>query len=241
MINYLLGSKFREDATKSAWFTRHRLRAKIFNSFIPIRILRFVFKKYYEKLDLIDVSSWKSGDIGKNRNPSHFRYADKQGLVQMEDICNRTTKLDKILDLGCNCGRFSNFLFENGYELLYGVDVMPSSFAYMEEWFPKMHVNLKETFSINRFQDYLPKIPDLFFDLTFTRGATVELISPNFPITKEVCRVSRKYVSFLISEDGHAYPRFWQLEFARQGFYLTKLLRPVSSNTTDTLMIFERA
>ena len=241
MIKYLFGAKISENNEKKIWFTRYRYYDKVFNSFIPNKIFTTFLKRYYDKIDKIDVSAWEAGDIGKNKNPQHFKKLTEIDLVQLEDIVSRTDKVTKILDLGCNCGRHLNFLFKNGYRSIYGVDVMPTAFKYMSIWFPKMYLNLKKNLYNTNFQSYLPSVPDQYFDLTFTRGATVELISPNFQIVREMCRVSRSYVSLHISEEGHAYPRFWQLEFARQGFYLSKLLRPVSSSSSDTLMVFARA
>jgi hypothetical protein len=47
----------------------------------------------------------------------------------------------------------------------------------------------------------------------------------------------------VITEAGHAYPRFWEYEFAREGFELTHLRRPASAAAPEhrvSLMTFSR-
>ena len=145
-----------------------------------------------------------------------------------------------ILDMGCNVGRHLNFLFEQGYRNLRGVDFSSAAINDMSRRYPDMHAVSRIT--VASFQDFLASSPEPV-DLIYTRGATFELVHPSFPLIKHVCQVARHYVVMVIRETGHMYPRFWAYEFARQGFELAHSRRPASSLTPQhrvSLLTFQR-
>ena len=104
-----------------------------------------------------------------------------------------------------------------GYSNLFGVDINNLAIEKMKTTFQS--INTKNIFHENA-ESYLLKTESNFFDAVYTYGATVELIPPTFPIVNEICRVSKKFVIFLIEEDGHAYPRFWRYEFKKNNMNL---------------------
>ena len=170
-----------------------------------------------------------------------FEGIDPASQAQMDEIVSLLPDRDaRILDLGCNVGRHLDYLYRQGYRNLHGVDWSSKALQDMAERYPEMHAHAKLTNA--SFETFLRAKPAPV-DLVYTRGATFELVHPRFPLVREVCRVARRYAVLVISEAGHAYPRFWQYEFAREGFELTHLRRPASSAAPDhrvSLMTFTR-
>lgn len=170
-----------------------------------------------------------------------FDGIDPASQSQMDEIMalvpDRTAA---ILDLGCNVGRHLDYLYRQGYRNLRGVDWSANALRDMAQRYPEAHAASKLTCA--SFEQFLSASPEPV-ELVYTRGATFELVHPAFPLIRQVCRIARHYVVMVISEAGHAYPRFWEYEFARQGFELTHLRRPASALTPEhrvSLMTFRR-
>ena len=189
---------------------------------------------------LREAEEWRDAAIGKGRDPSHFVQIDKKEHIFMDEVIACTPGLkDPVLDLGCNCGRFLDYLRERGYTNLHGVDISRAAREYMDEVFPELAkiVDLQ----CATFQEYLSSQPDLSMETVFSHGATVELVHPSFPLIKHICRISKSSVIFLFYETGHSYPRFWEWEFNSHGFYLAKVQRPAVAGTDISLLVFRRA
>ena len=170
-----------------------------------------------------------------------FAGIDPASQVQMDEIMALVADREAaILDMGCNVGRHLAYLYAQGYRNLRGVDWSSAAIRDMSQRYPEMHAHSKLT--IASFEDYLGANPERV-DLVYTRGATFELVHPGFPLVRNVCRIAKRYVVLVISEAAHAYPRFWEYEFARQGFELTHLRRPAAADAPEhrvSLMTFTR-
>lgn len=171
-----------------------------------------------------------------------FYDLDPASIVLLNEVKSlASNKSTSILDMGCNVGRHLNELYQSGWQNLSGVDFSSSAIANMSDKYPDLYQNSKTTAA--SFQEFLPKCNDKY-DLIYTNGATFELVPPSFNLIKNVCRIANKYVVLLIAESGHAFPRCWEYEFARQGFELSHLKRPVvkdiESQRGRSLLVFER-
>lgn len=213
------------------------------------------YKKLFLKIfrfwpRVIEAGNWAKGDIGvKGCDPADFKDISLHSEFLMQSVVARSRgKDDKILDLGCNCGRFLAYLARDGYNNLYGVDISKSALEKMQEWFPE--TSGKVNASHDLFQRYLLKREDQEFDITFTHGATIELVHPSFPIVREVCRVTKNYAILMINENDQRFPHFWEYEFLRNGFVPVEIHRPVSQLVAEegyttgdvlSLMVFRRA
>lgn len=191
----------------------------------------------------IDAQIWMR-DYG---DPSPYRVVTPDSRMLIDHVAERaTSRTSALLDIGCNCGRHLAALADMGFVNLSGVDINPTALAVMSEWFPQLKgkVNIRNELM----QTYLLSQPNRAFDTVFTRGATVELVHPSFPLVRELCRVAAAHVILMIQENAHSYPRLWSLEFLRHGFALEKLVRPVQreqgvaydNNAAHTLLIYRR-
>jgi SAM-dependent methyltransferase len=177
----------------------------------------------------------------KHPTVTAFEGIDPASQAQMDEIMALVPDRNAaILDLGCNVGRHLDYLYGQGYRNLRGVDWSASAIRDMAVRYPEMHAHSKLVSA--SFQDFLSGEPEPA-DLVYTRGATFELVHPRFALVHHVCRVARRYAVLVISEAGHAYPRLWEYEFAREGFELIHLRRPASASAPDhnvSLMTFSR-
>lgn len=170
-----------------------------------------------------------------------FEGIDPASQVQMDEIMGLVPERSaSILDMGCNVGRHLAYLYGQGYHNLRGVDWSSAAIGDMASRYPEMHAASRLTTA--SFEDFLRGDPEPA-DLVYTRGATFELVHPGFPLIHHVCRIARRHVVLVISEAAHAYPRFWEYEFAREGFELTHLRRPASPAAPEhrvSLLTFTR-
>jgi len=204
-----------------------------------VRIIRIAFLKVFWFWPRVyDALEWSEGSIGGRRNPDHFVDIKNDEYLLVDEVDERASGYeDIILDLGCNSGRFLNNLYIRGYTNLRGVDISRAALDNMGNVFPELYQNI--TTSCMTFQEFLYNSADNTIDVLFSRGATVELVHPSFPLIYHICRVTKKTVVFMINESGHSYPRFWEWEFNKQGFVLSKVKRPLEvGNGYVSLMVF---
>ena len=203
-------------------------------------LLRRVFLKFlWFWPRLREAEEWRDAAIGKRRDPSHFVLIDNKEHMFMDEVLASTPGLnDPILDLGCNCGRFLNYLRQWGYTNLHGVDISHAACEHMDMVFPELAKIVH--FQCGTFQQYLSSQSALSMETVFTHGATVELVHPSFPLIKHICRITRSSVIFMFFETDHSYPRFWEWEFNSHGFYLAKVQRPAVAGRDISLLVFRR-
>ena len=176
---------------------------------------------------------------------SQFRYwtnAEKhdhgyEKFIEMNDRSERILKTileysntnDRILDICCNVGRVLNALAHKGYNNLYGFDINPVAIENFEKQFKYKDKN-KVNISVDYAERYLFNQKDDGFDVTYSLGASLELIPSHFDLVYHISRITKKYHICLINENGHAYPRFWRYEFKK--FFSTMDCINVESNRT---------
>lgn len=178
----------------------------------------------------------------KHPTVAAFEGIDPASQAQMDEIMALVPdRHAAILDLGCNVGRHLDYLYRQGYRNLRGVDWSVTAIRDMAQRYPETHDNSQVASA--SFRDFLTSSGAEPVDLVYTRGATFELVHPGFPLIHHVCRIAKRYAVLVISEAGHAYPRFWEYEFAREGFELAHLRRPASRAAPEhnvSLMTFSR-
>lgn len=208
---------------------RNRRFEKLWNTFVHVK---------FPWIRGLPAEYWETRLVGEAHGPHQFVELQSSSPVLIDEVARHVSGTSApILDLGCNVGRHINALYKLGYTNLYGVDVQREAFEHMDRVFPevKKMAHLEQ----GTFQDYLPRVANHFFEVIFTHGATLELVPPPFPICRHLARATSRAVILAIDENGHAYPRLWETEFARAGFLLTKLLRPAAPDSCMSLLVFK--
>lgn len=124
-------------------------------------------------------------------------------------------KEDKILDICCNSGRILSKLKTKKYINLNGFDINDIAIKQSKKIFKNLkNANLK----ISSAEKFLEIAKSNSYDVTFTLGASIELLPPTSDIVKNIHRITKLFFICLIHTDGHKYPRFWEYEFQKSGF-----------------------
>jgi len=217
---------------------------KTCNTFLIIKIIKKDYKNNFKKklyfLEYISKFLWFIPNnyqkrywyfADKNQKHDYTKYIHMSGSTNkfVNEIKNYSNSKDKVLDICCNVGRFLDDLNKSGFNDLYGFDINLKAINEMQKIFPNInHKKIKCTSA----EEYLSSVDDNFFDITYTYGATIELIHPSFPVIKQISRITKKYFICNISENGQAYPRFWRYEFKKNKFKIVKSTLSKDSETT---------
>jgi len=196
------------------------------NTFIPRFILGLSPNRFWSQ------QHWQKQGHGNMHGYNHYCTERPAIAVILAETYRLIQKDASILDLGCNCGYMINRLKHEGYNNITGVDINQNAIEY-----GKKHFGLQDTELIcGSFEDILPRIyrENRKFELVYTIGATVELVHPSFDIIKYLCEISDRYIILIISLHDHSYPRFWEYEFNRHGFAVTKYITPYDSSDLIT-------
>ena len=199
-------------------FKKFTTLRKIRNTFFawPIKLSKKGFIFSTAKILRYDSIIWT--------NESHYKVdfysdIDDDAILLLEEVKKNTHKDEKILDICCNVGRHINFLVENGYNNLYGFDIMKPAIDKMDNFFQNIDKRKIENCNID---EYFKSKEDGYFDYAYTHTATLELIHPSFNIGHILNKKVKKGFTFYINEDGHSYPRYWRYIFRLNGFNLMK-------------------
>tara|TARA_X000001316_G_C921417_1_gene35810 strand:+ start:993 stop:1865 length:873 start_codon:yes stop_codon:yes gene_type:complete len=197
---------------------------------------------------VMDAVYWSGADESGPGRPDNYAEQTEDIRYLAAEVAGLAASADApVLDLGCNCGRCLASVADLGLTNLHGVDININAISRMIDYFPILDKRVNATRDF--MQRYLDAAADRSFDIVFTRGATVELVHPSYPLIANICRISREHVVLVIRENGFSYPRDWIGEFESNGFLLIKLLRPLhqclkdrSSKTGEgiSLMVFSR-
>lgn len=172
----------------------------------------------------LPASYWAHQDAVGPHGTEQYRNLDEWSYQFLEAIQRYTTRIDTVLDVGCNHGRHLRALWRRGYRRLTGVDVVATTTS-------RYFRGLRGTF-----QDLLPACRDQSYDAVVSYGATVELVPPTFPIVWHLSRIAKLVIVLCIQEYGHAYPRLWTREFAWAGWRVVER-SPCGQNM---LLVFQR-
>lgn len=234
---FYLNTRFKEKIFNT-FFQFHFLWGYIFSNNNPLNLKsninfldRIIYKLFWFWPRNYEATVWQNSEIGSLKDAHQFTNFnnDKEDVeILVEKIIRYNQKKEaRILDLGCNAGRISQLLLNKGYKNLYGVDISIQSRDLMKKLYPELYKTLK--YERNLFQNYLSKCEDKYFETVFSMGATLEMVHPSFPLIKNICRITTNNIIITIKDSSHSYPRFWEYEFNKYGFYLKELFRNESS------------
>lgn len=127
-----------------------------------------------------------------------YKSTDSARLI-VDTWKDHVSKSDKIIELGCNSGRNINYLYNNGYKNITGIDINRKAIQTMKKELPEIYKKCKpKTSEIGHF---LNKLKDNENDVTFTIGV-LQAIHPNnsMNIFKNIVRTTSKYIVIIEKE-----------------------------------------
>jgi SAM-dependent methyltransferase len=151
----------------------------------------------------------KDHNLSKNYNREHTQQRSRY-LVGMFDKYN-VDKNSNILEIGCNCGRNLNHLYNAAYKNLNGIEINSEALKNMKEFFPRLKANC-----INgNIEDNILFYKDNEFDVIYTMAVIQHLHIDSNWIFEHVSRICKKYL-ILIELDTRDYEKI----FGSLGFTL---------------------
>jgi SAM-dependent methyltransferase len=225
--------------TKDSIYRCGQYIQKIINTFVPAPVFQLSPWKNWATMH------WGEQDLGDVHGYHHYCTYQPRIPVLVNELNTRVSMKSSILDLGCNCGFYVSTLKKEGYENLSGIDISKNAIEYGKKNFDMEGIDL----TADSFQEALPRAvaKNIRYDVVYSMGATIELVHPSFDIVKFICLCAKEYVILNIFEWGHDYPRFWEYEFNRHGFFLVKCIRPYNGaeldktiENIDSFLVFKR-
>ena len=213
---------------------------KIKNTFLTPKYSLENLTKFYENdnlsLRIISKIFWFLPNSSQYRywgNAEELDHGYKK-FIKMDSLSEKvfntvleySSKDDAILDICCNVGRVLYALSLKGYHKLYGFDINSTIIENSKEFNFNCDIKLESDYA----ESYLTQQEDNKFDVTYSLGASLELIPSHYNLIYHISRITKKYHICLINENGHAYPRFWRYEFKK--FFSTMDCINVESNRT---------
>ncbi len=191
---------------------------RAFNSLLPTTA-HSLLSPYYSRRRSRFQADWsvKTNDSPMHR-PEQYTELDKKTRLLADCVERYTGKDASVLDLCCNSGRNLVELWNRGYRDLQGVDINANAIAFSKTYAP--HIQADAKLLASPLETFFPKVADKRFDVAISRGTSIEFIAPDFPLVREICRVTRRFCMLLLQPAALPYPRIWRYEFERQGFTL---------------------
>jgi len=186
------------------------------------------------------------GRKGTKRNIEN--YLDKErNKGKSEAILKKiySTNIDKtlpVLEIGCNAGRNLNYLFENGFTNLYGIEINPTAIKILKEKFPEM--GSKTKFFIGALEDEIEKITNNQIYLTFTMGVLQHIHPESNWVFKEISRITSNYIITFENESlytiGGNFPRDYGKIFTELGWKLISTSIYVHNNLPVAVRVLKK-
>ncbi len=140
--------------------------------------------------------SWinRTADDKSGHGPIRYTRYDTKIIVMFKNVYQYINPNSKILDVGCNSGGVSNYLYNLNYKNIYGFDINYDAINKVgPTHFPEMFQT--GNFHCNNCTVGFDKYKDNFFDLVFSKGLLFNISYDNIHNTiMNMIRVSSKYI-----------------------------------------------
>ena len=191
-------------------------------------------------------SIWKDEEHLKKcgEDPSDYVYVKHTSEYLFEQVSSlpNISKQSPILEIGCNVGRNLNYLFEKGYQNIFGIEISQKAVNLMREYYPDMSKHV--TIFHGSVEDEIIKLRDNQFDLTFSNAVLMHIHPSSNSIFKEISRISSKYIRTMEVENLYYYgvfPRDYKTIFEQLGWKMLKQEINNWENEPEYLMrVFEK-
>jgi len=178
-------------------------------------------------------SYWKD-DVNLLTNPNNpegYRNESHRSEFLYEQIKSlNVTHDDTILEIGCNIGRNLNYLYQQGFHNLHGIEINPHAILLMKKYYPEMASH--STILVGSVEDKIKEIKEKQMLVTFSM-AVLEHIHPTSDfIFAEMSRITSHYLMTIELENSYTpkvYPRDYGKIFTALGWNMI-LNKPVDKS-----------
>lgn len=174
-------------------------------------------------------------------SPREYAQHTKRSDFLMSILPNYVSKDESVLELGCNCGRNLNALYNAGYKKLSGIDVSHNALLYGSLMYSELHG--EAVFYNDLIESWIKTAPD--YDCIFTMAVLEHIVTESEWIFEYIAQKARRTIITIEDEvsktSGH-FPRDYKAIFEGMGW---KQILEKQATTQDDLKgfvarVFER-
>lgn len=157
-------------------------------------------------------------------------------------------KLDNpsILEIGCNCGRNLNYLWQAGFKDLEGIEISPRAQAVFRQKYPACGAN----FLLGPVEQWIDGYPPNCFDVVFTMATLLHIHPQSEWVFARMVRITRRYLLTVENEASAAiningeqfhFPRNYQQIFEQLGLKQVDMRNGFGDLKKYTARLFAKA
>jgi len=112
----------------------------------------------------------------------------------------------KILEIGCNVGRNLNYLFQDGFKKLEGIEISEKAVRLLKEAYPEMasHTNIYNI----PVEEIIKDFRDCEFDVVFTMAVLEHIHTDSEWVFHEMVRITKDFLIIIEDEHGLSWRHF---------------------------------
>ncbi|MEC5424232.1 class I SAM-dependent methyltransferase [Virgibacillus sp. C22-A2] len=125
----------------------------------------------------------------------------------------------KVLEIGCNLGRNLNYLYENNFNNLTGIEISKEAINKLKKAYPELYEHAEIVHS--PVENIINKLPENSYDLVFTMAVLEHIHPDSVWIFPEIARVTGSYLITIEAEKSshwRIFPRNYKDIFEKLGF-----------------------
>ena len=154
---------------------------------------------------------WKSQKKGSLHGPENYIHSSLKTQIFFEELLRHVEPQASFLEIGCNSGVNLNYLWQNGFKDIAGIDINETAIhKVMPEQFPEMVEAGR--FSSGDAVEEIKQFSDKEFDVVFAKGVLVHIPPGNKSLFEDMARIAKTFI--LIFEDDNN-PALYRYDFER--------------------------
>ena len=189
------------------------------------------------------LSYWKD-PWDQDNNPVDYIQGDGRSKLLTEFIRRYSSKKDSVMEIGCNVGRNLEYIRNDGYKKLYGVEPSESAIELMKRVYPE--ISKKAKFYNEAIEDVIKSFDDKQFDVVFTMATLEHIHSDSEWVFAEMVRIVGKVLITIedeVFDSWRHFPRDYQKVFEKLGMMqveASNCLEVPGLNANFTIRVFKR-
>ncbi len=137
------------------------------------------------------VNHWENPENGKNDPRNYCGFVERSNFLYDELFKNIELNFDyNILELGCNCGRDLNYLYNKGFKNLTGIEINKNTIDYGKKIYNKSNIN----YINNRVEKVIESFKENEFDIVFSFVGLSQIHKSYYNFICEQIKKISKYI-----------------------------------------------
>ena len=143
---------------------------------------------------------WEIQDRDTTHSPEVYTKAESSTFAMFKELLEVLDKQAFLIEIGCNAGRNLNYLLEQGYKNLAGIEINPLAVHdVMKEYFPELY--RVGTFYTGSANTEIKKIEDGKYDVVFAHSVLIHIEPRERSLFYDMVRISSKYIVIFSQEN----------------------------------------